>query len=826
MGIASAMNTALTGLSAAETQLDVSGNNLTNSQTVGFKASEAIFATQFMRTLSLGSAPSNGNGGTNPMQIGMGVQTAEITPDFSQGTIEISSSSSDLAIEGDGFFIVEGGSGEQLYTRNGIFKTNSRNELVTITGERVLGFGVDDNFQIQNSALVPLTIPLGSMTVTQETTSVYLEGNLAPDGDVADTAEVVDSAILGDGLIPRPDVNDPAGPTRVLQAAVPDPSGTTASLSAGTSGFAAGDQFEYVFSFVDSNGKETTTSITPLSVTVANANEQITLSNLPASPLTPAGTPEYGQVAIYRRKLGVPPSDPQYDFKQVGTATQGAASFTDNGIAPGTLLDTTSLTGSYSYVVTFSGPGVPESRPSEIMGPVNVVNGRIHLDDLPPLPTPGGGVPSYTTINIYRNIANDSNAFFLVDSVTPGTDYTDGKSDAAISDLSVAGNKALDWNGPPISTGTLLTNIVKNNGTSYEQVFPEGTLTFQGTKGDVDLTPKTFTITSTSTVAELLQFVTSSLGIQTSDPSDPNPIPESLNKITGSGTLPPGATITPDGRIRIVGNNGVANAIEIKPTAFELVDSSGNVSAPNLAFGSVQEAVGESVGTNFTVYDSLGIPLQVRLTTALESRDGDTVTYRWFADSGDNDPLGTNAPIAVGTGLVTFDSQGNQISTTGTQVTIARDNIPSSSPLAFDLDFAQVSGVATQSELSASRQDGSPPGTLTSFTVGEDGIISGIFSNGIFRDLGQIRLARFSNPSGLAQKGRNMFAQTVNSGLPITGNPGDLGIGRIVAGARELSNTDVGENLIRLILSTTMYRSNSRVISTAQEMLDELLNLR
>ncbi len=232
------------------------------------------------------------------------------------------------------------------------------------------------------------------------------------------------------------------------------------------------------------------------------------------------------------------------------------------------------------------------------------------------------------------------------------------------------------------------------------------------------------------------------------------------------------------------------------------------------------------MGTNFTVYDSLGIPLQVRLTTALESRDGDTVTYRWFADSGDNDPVGTNAPIAVGTGLVTFDSQGNQISTTGTQVTIARDNIPSSSPLTFDLDFAQVSGVATQSELSASRQDGSPPGTLTSFTVGEDGIISGIFSNGIFRDLGQIRLARFSNPSGLAQKGRNMFAQTVNSGLPITGNPGDLGIGRIVAGARELSNTDVGENLIRLILSTTMYRSNSRVISTAQEMLDELLNLR
>lgn len=826
MGIASSMNTALTGLSAAETQLDVAGNNLANSQTVGFKASEAIFATQFMRTLSQGSAPNNGNGGTNPMQVGMGVQTAEITPNFSQGTIEISSSSSDLAIEGDGFFIVQGSQGEQFYTRNGIFKTNSENELVTATGERVLGFGIDDSFQIQNSALVPLTIPLGSLTVTQETTSVYLEGNLAPNGDVADTAEVVDSGVLGDGLIPRPDVNDPANPTRTLQAAVPDTTGTTSALGPGTSGFAAGDQFEYVFSFVDGNGKETTTSITPISVNVANNNEQITLSNLPASPLTPAGTPEYAQVAIYRRKLGVAPSDPQYDFKRIGTAAQGAASFTDNGIAPGTLLDTTSLTGSYSYVVTFSGPGVPESRPSEIMGPVNVVNGRIHLDDLPPLPTPGGGVPSYTTINIYRNIANDSNSFYLVDSVAPGTDYTDGRADSDISDLSNPANRAVNWDGPPISTGTLLTNILKTNGSNYEQVFPEGTLTFKGTKGDVDLTPKTFTITSSSTVAELLQFVTSALGIQASDPTAPNPIPESIDTITGSGTIPPGATVTADGRIRIVGNNGVANAVEIKSDAFELVDTSGNVSVPNLAFSSVQQAVGESVGTNFTVYDSLGIPLQVRLTTALESRDGNTVTYRWFADSGDNDPLGNNTAIAVGTGLVTFDSQGNQISTTGTEVTIARDDVPSSSPLSFDLDFSQVSGVATGSELSASRQDGSPPGTLTSFTVGGDGVISGIFSNGIFRDLGQIRLARFSNPSGLSQKGRNLFAQSVNSGLPITGNPGDLGIGRIVAGARELSNTDVGENLIRLILSTTMYRSNSRVISTAQEMLDELLNLR
>ena len=68
---------------------------------------------------------------------------ADITPNFNQGTIEISSNPTDMAIQGDGFFIVQGSTGEQLYTRNGVFKMNAENQLVTITGNRLLGFGVE-----------------------------------------------------------------------------------------------------------------------------------------------------------------------------------------------------------------------------------------------------------------------------------------------------------------------------------------------------------------------------------------------------------------------------------------------------------------------------------------------------------------------------------------------------------------------------------------------------------------------------------------------------------------------------------------------------------
>src|SRR5688572_25359190 len=180
MGLASAMTTALTGMQAAETQIDVVGNNLANSQTVGFKESDIAFVTQFLQTHSLGSGPTATNGGTNPMQTGLGTRVAAITPDFTQGTIEISSSPLDLAIQGDGFFMVENSDGERLYTRNGQFELNADNELVSVTGERVLGFGIDDNFVIQPNTLVPLTIPVGTAMVATATRNVFMQGVLTP----------------------------------------------------------------------------------------------------------------------------------------------------------------------------------------------------------------------------------------------------------------------------------------------------------------------------------------------------------------------------------------------------------------------------------------------------------------------------------------------------------------------------------------------------------------------------------------------------------------------------------------------------------------------
>ena len=228
--------------------------------------------------------------------------------------------------------------------------------------------------------------------------------------------------------------------------------------------------------------------------------------------------------------------------------------------------------------------------------------------------------------------------------------------------------------------------------------------------------------------------------------------------------------------------------------------------------------------SDFVAYDSLGIPVNVRVTADLESQNSTSTVYRWFADSPDNQPI-NGVSTAVGTGLITFDGNGNVVSVSNSTVSIQRSQTPSQS-LQFNLNFNELSGLsANTATLTTSGQDGSGAGTLASFNINGDGTISGVFTNGVTRTLGQIQIARFINPNGLEQRGQNNYAAGVNSGLPIQGSPGTQGIGSIVSGALEQSNTDVGTNLIDLILASTQYQGNTRVVSTVNTLFNDLLNL-
>ncbi len=796
MGLASALSTALTGLNAAETTIDVVGNNIANSNTVAFKASEAVFATQFLQTQSLGSAPTSTSGGTNPRQVGLGTKVAEITPDFTQGTIEVSANPLDLALQGDGFFIVQGSQGETFYSRNGQFKINANNEITTITGQRLLGFGVDDQFQIQQTSLTPLSIPLGSAAVAQATENVLLVGTLTPTGDVADIPEIIRSSVLSDGQFELP-VNVSNGNINAITA--PAVGGVGAALGGAGAAHSAG-VYQYQFTLADANGDETPISASFGSVTVTGAQEDINVTGLPI-PGAPNVT-----VNVYRTVAG------GTAFLRVGSTNTGTfadavddATIVGNNITPPTTL----VAGNYSYHYTLldSATG-EESRPTAVMGPVGIVGSgrRIRIDNIVQ-PTSA----DFDQVRIYRTLSTGSTFYQVADLAAGETSFVDGASDASIQ-----GNKQMVLDGPGISTSTLLTDVVRLEGSTYSNMFSDtGSLAFTGEKGERTLDTKNFAVTSTSTVQDLINFVEQALGIQETD--------ENGNALTGN----PGGTITADGRLQFVSNQGVDNAVEISLASFQLTrDTDGAVESVGIPFVASQDAVGQSTVADFVVFDSLGIPLNVRVTAVLEAKSSTATTYRWYADSEDNDPV-SGARIAVGTGTVSFDGEGNVTAVSSNTASIDRRNVSSSSPLQFDLDFSNISGLASDtSTLAASRQDGSSAGTLSSFLITESGNLKGVFSNGVTRDLGQIRLARFANNSGLEQLGQNMFAVGVNSGLAIQGNPGEQGIGSISAGAVELSNTDIGQNLIDLILASTQYRGGTRVITSVQQLLDELMNLR
>ena len=133
--------------------------------------------------MSVGSRPTATNGGTNPRQIGLGATVSAISRDFSQGSVTNSTSPSDLAIQGDGFFILDGPDCD-VYSRSGNFSLNSTSLLVNAQGLKVQGFDIDKDFNLITTQLSDLVIPLGDLNVAQQTRNVSLKGALLPTGDV------------------------------------------------------------------------------------------------------------------------------------------------------------------------------------------------------------------------------------------------------------------------------------------------------------------------------------------------------------------------------------------------------------------------------------------------------------------------------------------------------------------------------------------------------------------------------------------------------------------------------------------------------------------
>jgi flagellar hook protein FlgE len=175
------------------------------------------------------------------------------------------------------------------------------------------------------------------------------------------------------------------------------------------------------------------------------------------------------------------------------------------------------------------------------------------------------------------------------------------------------------------------------------------------------------------------------------------------------------------------------------------------------------------------------------------------------------------------TGTASFSSAGLLTGSTGT-VDLDFTNgatTPVSLPLTLT-DMTQYSGQSAVSGVT----DGFTSGTLVTFTIGSGGDITGVYTNGQTQALGQIAMASFVNPGGLLRQGQNLFAESSASGDASIGIPGSGGRGSVTTGSLEMSNVDLATQFTGMITAERGFQANGRVITTSDEMLQELVNLK
>ena len=339
-------------------------------------------------------------------------------------------------------------------------------------------------------------------------------------------------------------------------------------------------------------------------------------------------------------------------------------------------------------------------------------------------------------------------------------------------------------------------------------------ITLAGRRGGRQLGGLRFDVGAASTVADLRAFFDQALGVDAAVVPPGGPAPGTA--LTASGTVPNAAHLT------ITGNPGTENAITLTGAAFSTTGGG------SMRFTESAPAVGESVSTSVVAYDSLGTGVPLDVTLVLDAKTDQGTTWRFFANSAADTDAAAFAPgggpgTRVGTGTVSFDNDGKFVSADAAAVQVNRDGTGAATPMQVELDLSGMTSLTSARSNLFGSQDGTAIGTLSGFNIGADGSITGSFDNGLTRTLGQVAVATFDNPQGLIDQGGNQFRTGINSGVPRVSGPLEITAGALRSGALELSNVDLSAEFINLITASTGFSAASRVITTSDRLMTELL---
>lgn len=839
----------VSGLQAHQVAMDVEGNNISNVNTTGFKYSRADFGTMFSQTVKIATAPTDGRGGSNPLQIGLGVSVSSTTRIHSQGSVQTTDKNTDVAINGDGFFMVSDDGGLTRYlTRSGDFKLDAYGNFVNNAGFVVQGWNINWDTQSIDSSRTPQNIFIdpGMHIPAAKSTEVAIKANLNSGLNIGNAARPLYALDSVHGFNKKTgetkDEND-NGITQFYTTSKNSMEVTEKGVDAGSLFNGSGQGLNLRegqgiwMSFADS--KFTTNG---LNITGFDANNKANQQN----------------VVFW----GSENQKTRLDITLNGVAIQNA--------------DITSLDQAIAYINTFTNP--QEGREGTgIVASKNANGTGIIFTNR----NENGTTDNMKNINLVVNQANSAGELwnatwqqgqnnFTFAEVNPNQNVSTwtatggggnlpnitGPTNAAVITAHKYTYSSSPQNIPPMYNpdGGPAFNDNDNN-PATRPTDPASGNYWDALKGSLYNTDVRV-FRTTEDLRELLQR-DARYGVDYN--GNGAFAAEDINqKVT--------ITVSDDGRFTVSNakqdSQIPANALQAQAVTTTAKDLSFNVTAYTDALGKVstndaftkifkafdgvqtagsQKKESEQLklsafSAGLEIYDSLGSKhtLEVQFVKQSTTQDGGN---EWQMIIRVPEPAEINTtgegPNNIVVGTARFNNDGSLASYNPKTLNFSPNNGAAPNQqikLSFGTSGSNDGLVSSNSAstLTGQATDGYTSGNLKpdAIRVDDKGNILGEFTNGKTFAVAKIAMASVANNSGLEEIGGNLFKVTANSGAIVVGEAGTGGRGEMKTSALEMSNVDLSRSLTELIIIQRGYQANSKTISTSDQMLQTLIQLK
>ncbi|EAM0044362.1 flagellar hook protein FlgE [Campylobacter jejuni] len=830
----------VSGLQAHQVAMDVEGNNISNVNTTGFKYSRADFGTMFSQTVKIATAPTDGRGGSNPLQIGLGVSVSSTTRIHSQGSVQTTDKNTDVAINGDGFFMVSDDGGLTRYlTRSGDFKLDAYGNFVNNAGFVVQGWNINWDTQSIDSSRTPQNIFIdpGMHIPAAKSTEVAIKANLNSGLNIGNAARPLYALDSIHGFNKKTGETKNENDTGITQFYTTSKNG----IEVTEKGVDAGALF---------NGKGQGLNLREgQGIWVSYANSTFSTDKGNSNVFDPNNKTAQNNVIFW---------GDQNKPVIMDIALNGVQIRNDN---------IKSLDEAIAYINTFTNPADGRDGTGVIATKKEDGSGITFTNQ-----NSNGTTDNMKNIDLQINTGNQAGELQNVPVANGNFNWNAMNLNSLVAQGDskwIAGN--FQNNGNRVKVITAHKYVYSSNPVQIAPMYnPDGGKTWN--QGDMNtagtpennyrlavngvlLNTQVRTFRTTEDLRELLQR-DARYGVDYDGSGSFEANGSDVNEgvtitITENGNFSisnPNKTTTPPAGIQQ--NNRTNHDLNFNVTAY--TDALGKVST-NDAFTKIFKAFDgvQTVGSQkkeseqlklsafsagLEIYDSLGSKhtLEVQFVKQSTTQDGGN---EWQMIIRVPEPAEINTtgegPNNIVVGTARFNNDGSLASYNPKTLNFSPNNGAAPNQqikLSFGTSGSNDGLVSSNSAstLTGQATDGYTSGNLKpdAIRVDDKGNILGEFTNGKTFAVAKMAMASVANNSGLEEIGGNLFKVTANSGAIVVGEAGTGGRGEMKTSALEMSNVDLSRSLTELIIIQRGYQANSKTISTSDQMLQTLIQLK